>query len=162
MKLAHIAAADENNVIGVAGKLPWSIAEDLKFFRDTTRGHAVIMGRKTFESLGKPLPNRLNVIVTRQTDFEAPGAAVVESLEAAYHYCREQSAQWGELVFIIGGGEIYQQSLKDVSLVYLTRVHSRYKGDAKYPTLNPSEFKEVSRRERKGEPNYTFLTYERR
>ena len=162
MTLAHIVAASENDVIGAAGQLPWSIPEDLKFFRDTTRGHAVIMGRKTFDSLGKPLPNRLNVIVTRQKDFAVPGALVVPTLEDAYAACREHVGQWGELVFIIGGGEIYQQSLKDVDLVYLTRVHLPYPGDAKYPKIDETLFNEISRRKCSGNPSYTFLTYRRK
>lgn len=163
LKFAHIAAAAENDVIGLEGQLPWNIPEDLKFFRDTTRGHAVIMGRKTYESLGKPLPHRLNIVVTRQVGFtSAAGVSVVPSLQAAYEVCRQHQSKWGDLVFIIGGGEIYQQSLKDVTLVYLTRVHGQYNGDAKYPKIDPTEFKEISRRECQGTPNYTFLTYERR
>lgn len=162
MTLAHIVAASENDVIGAAGALPWSIPEDLKFFRDTTRGHAVIMGRKTFDSLGKPLPNRLNVIVTRQPDFQAPGAIVVPTLEAAYEECKKHVGKWGDLVFIIGGGEIYKQSLKDVDLVYLTRIHLPYTGDAKYPQIDESQFNEISRRKCAGNPSYTFLTYRRK
>jgi dihydrofolate reductase len=161
MTLAHIVAAAENNVIGNEGKLPWHIAEDLKFFRDTTRGHVVIMGRKTYETLGKPLPNRLNVIVSRQPGYQADGAVVVESLEAAYAYSREQTAKWGDVVFILGGGEIYKQSLKDVDLIYLTRVRGEYKGDAKYPELDKTKFAEIARRECQGSPSYIFLTYKK-
>jgi len=162
MTLAHIVAASENNVIGAAGLLPWSIPEDLKFFRDTTRGHAVIMGRKTYESLGKPLPNRLNVVVSRQKDYSVPGAIVVATLEEAYAVCKEHVAKWGELVFIIGGGEIYKQSLKDVDLIYLTRIHLPYPGDAKYPELELSKFNEISKRKCAGNPAYTFITYRRK
>lgn len=156
MFLSHIVAASENNVIGAGNQLPWDIPEDMKFFRDKTKGRALIMGRKTYESMGKPLPHRLNVIVTRQKDFSAPGTVVVPSLEAAIEYCSTKTAEYGEEIFIIGGGEIYRQSLDQVQIIYLTRIHREVEGDATYPELDPQKFEEIERRER---PGFTFLTY---
>lgn len=162
MILSHIAAAAENNVIGAGNKLPWDIPEDMKFFRDKTKGRAVIMGRKTYESMGKPLPNRLNVIITRQPAYQAPGAVVVPSIDDALEYCRGKVKEYGDEVFIIGGGEIYRQSMDLIDIIYLTRVHKAVPGDATYPQVDPRQFEEIERRERPGDPAYTFLTYRRK
>lgn len=162
MILSHIAAAAENNVIGADNKLPWDIPEDMKFFREKTKGHAVIMGRKTYESMGKPLPNRLNVIITRQKDYQVPGGVVVASIDDAIEHCRGKVKEYGEEVFIIGGGEIYKQSMNLVDIIYLTRVHKAIPGDARYPAVDPRQFEEIERRERQGDPPYTFLTYRRK
>ena len=159
MILSHIVAASDNNVIGSDNKLPWNIPEDMKFFREKTKGHAVIMGRKTYESMGKPLPNRLNVVITRQSDFHAPGAVIVPSIDAAVEYCQAKIPEYGEEIFIIGGGEIYKQSMALVDIVYLTRIHKSVPGDAKYPAIDPKHFEEIERRERPGDPSYTFFTY---
>ncbi len=159
MILSHIVAASENNVIGAGNKLPWNVPEDMKFFKDKTNGHSIIMGRKTYESMGRPLPNRSNVIISRQKDFHAPGAAVVPTLDAAIEYCQSKIPEYGEEIFIIGGGEIYKQSLALVDIVYLTRIHKTVQGDAKYPAIDPLHFEEVERRERPGNPAYTFFTY---
>ena len=121
--LSHIVAAAENDVIGREGGLPWHIPEDLKFFKDKTLGHAIIMGRKTYESVGRPLPKRLNVIVTRQKDYHPEGTAVFPSLAEAIAYCERESATWGEEIFIAGGGEIFEQSMDMVDKIYLTRIH---------------------------------------
>lgn len=154
-------AVSENNVIGVNNDLPWDIPEDMQFFKDTTKNHAIIMGRKTFDSLGKGLPNRLNIVITRQPGFQAPGAIVVADLQAALDYSYAHPDGLKEEIFIIGGGEIYKQSLPMVDRVYLTRIHQPFTGDVKYPELDPREFREVSRRPREGNPGYTFFLYER-
>ena len=162
MMLAHIVAVAENNVIGNANTLPWNLPEDMKFFREKTKGHAIIMGRKTYESMGKALPHRLNVVVSRQPDFVAPGCVIAANLEAAIDYCRAHSHEWGDEVFIIGGGEIYRQSMMLVDLVYLTRIHQNFAGDTVYPTVNSAQFEEVERRERTEPVSFTFLTYRRK
>jgi dihydrofolate reductase len=162
MILSHIVAASENDIIGADNKLPWNIPEDTRFFKDKTVGHAIIMGRKTYESMGKPLPGRLNVIVTRQKDYAVPGAVVVSSIEEGIEYCKGQTAKYGDEIFIIGGGEIYRQSMPYVNLIYLTRVHQIVKGDATYPKVDVNLFEQIERRERPGTPAYTFLTYKKR
>lgn len=160
MKISHIVAAAENGVIGVDNGLPWNIPEDTKFFRDKTKGHIVIMGRKTYDSMGKALPNRLNIVITRQKGYTLPDAKVVSSLEESIKLAKAELKNWPEEVFIIGGGQIYEESLPITDIVYLTRIHGDYSGSAKYPALDPKKFKEIHRLERKGTPDYTFLTYE--
>lgn len=182
---SHICAVAENNAIGMKGKLPWNIPEDLKFFQQKTKGKALIMGRKTFESLGKPLPHRLNVIITRQkksgfselhtennqmTDGDdpllmkkLPSLIVCSSLKSAMSFCEKPEVlkKYGHEIFIIGGGEIYKQSLPLVKRIYLTRIHRAYPGDAFYPEVSKKKFREVKRQDRKGNPSYSFLTYEK-
>ena len=192
---SHISAVAENNTIGLKGKLPWHIPEDLKFFHKKTVGKALIMGRKTFESLGQPLPHRLHVVVTRQKNFQPKitgmnyiplwtgGVSHIQggsadpltafkkslsviccpSLESAFSFCSQTEVlkKHGTEIFITGGGEIYKQSLPLVQRIYLTRIHRPYKGDAFYPTLPEGMFKEVERGDRKGNPAYSFITYER-
>lgn len=162
MKISHIVAAAQNDVIGVDGELPWSIPEDMKFFRDKTKGHSMVMGRKTWESLGHPLPHRLNVVVTRNKDYKAEGAHVFTDIKEAVEFCKTKTEEWGEEIFIIGGGEIYKQSLDMVDIVYLTRIHKEIKGDAKYPQLDPTQFEEVERRDREEPVPFSFLTYIRK
>ena len=159
--ISHIVAVSENNVIGVNNDLPWDIPEDMQFFKDTTRGHAIIMGRKTFESLGTGLPKRLNVVITRQTGYDAPGAVVVPDLESAIKYCLAHPDGFESEIFIIGGGEIYRESLAIVDRVYLTRIHQSFSGDVKYPELDAKLFREIDRRPRPGAPPYTFFVYDR-
>ncbi|MCB0356929.1 MAG: dihydrofolate reductase [Bdellovibrionales bacterium] len=161
MKLTHIVAAAENGTIGVDGALPWDIPEDMKFFRDTTKGKALIMGRKTFESVGHPLPQRLNVVVTRQPNYKAEGAVVVTSIEEAIDICKKNLDKYGDEVFIIGGGEIYRQSMNLVDRIYLTRIHKVFSGDAKYPEVDEKLFKLVNKSDRSEPLPFTFLTYER-
>lgn len=162
MTISHIVAAAENDVIGVDGELPWDIPEDMRFFREKTKGKALIMGRKTFESVGHPLPHRLNVVITRQPHYTAEGAVVVPSLEEALKVCHEHRQQYGEEIFIIGGGEIFSQSMNIVDVIYLTRIHKTFKGDSLYPKVDLSAFEEVERRERQEPVPFTFLTYSRR
>ncbi len=163
MKLAHIVAVSENNVIGVNNDLPWSIPEDMKFFRDKTKGKALIMGRKTFESVGHPLPNRLNVVVTRQANYsvDAENLVVVPDLDSAINHCEKVQHKYGDEIFIIGGGEIFKQSLPIVDIIYLTRIHKKFDGDVLYPDLPKNQFVEVERRERTEPVPFTFLTYTR-
>jgi dihydrofolate reductase len=162
MILSHIVACSENGVIGKDGCLPWRIPEDLKFFKQMTLGHVVIMGRKTFESLPNALPNRLNVVVTRDKTYEAKGAVTVRNIEQALSLAREHRTMYGNEVFIVGGGEIYQQTLDLVDRIYLTLIHKNFEGDARYPDLVLKDFKEVKRDDRTEPVPFSFLVYERK
>ncbi len=167
--VAHIVAASENNVIGVDGELPWSIPEDMKWFRERTKNRVLIMGRKTFESVGHPLPHRLNIVVTRQTDYGAKlsnipdhsPVKVVGNLSEAMQVARDMAPQYNDEIFIIGGGEIYKQSLDLTDTVFLTRVHKKIEGDAYYPEVPKNQFKETEVRHFDGEPNFSIITYKR-
>ncbi len=136
MIISLIAAASENNVIGAKKDIPWRLPKDTKYFLETTRGHTVIMGRTTFESIGKALPKRVNIVITRQKNYTAPGAIVVHSLEEALAEMPKN-----EEVFIIGGGELYKESLPEADRVYLTRVHTTVAGDTFFPILNKNEWR---------------------
>ena len=165
MVYSHIVAAAKNHVIGNLGLLPWHIPEDLKFFKSKTRGKILVMGRKTFQSLKTPLPHRLHIVVTRKpSGLSVPkGVYLCTSLEAAYRLCEKQDVSlYGQEVFITGGGEVYRQSLYKVKWIYLTRIHRDYEGDASYPLVPESHFKEVQRRDCTGQPPYSFITYQNR
>lgn len=164
MILSHIVAVSANDVIGVNNTLPWDIPEDMKFFRDKTKGKALIMGRKTFESVGHPLPQRLNVVITRQTDYKspAPNVVIVPDLKSAIEYCRGQVSKYGEEIFIIGGGEIFKESMDLVDVIYLTRIHKDYPGDIKYPQVDSKNFDLVEQRDRSEPVPFSFLTYSRK
>ena len=128
--LSIIVAAAQNNAIGKDNELLWRIPDDLKRFKALTMGKTCIMGRKTYESIGRPLPGRKFVIITRQADYQVPGCAVVDSLAAAIQYSVPD-----EETFIIGGGEIYEQSIPLVKKLYLTRVYKDFDGDSFFPAL---------------------------
>lgn len=164
MTLSHIVAVSQNDVIGRNNALPWDIPEDMKFFRDKTKGRALIMGRKTFESVGHPLPHRLNVVVTRNKDFrsEAPNVAVQPDLKSAIEFCRSKVSQYGDEIFIIGGGEIFKESMDIVDVIYLTRIHKEIPGDIFYPKLPPGKFDLVEQRDRTEPVPFSFLTYMRK
>lgn len=158
--ISLIVAAARNGVIGKGNALPWSLPADLKHFKETTAGRTIIMGRKTFESIGRPLPNRRNVVITRQSDYAPEGIEVVDSLQAAAAAVPE-----AEEAFVIGGGEIFRQALPLADRVYLTRVDSDIEGDAYFPELEPADWREVSRREgivdEKNALPHAFLVLER-
>jgi dihydrofolate reductase len=164
MTLSHIVAVSENDVIGVNNTLPWSIPEDMKFFREKTKGKALIMGRKTFESVGHPLPQRLNVVITRQKDYSssAPNVIVQPDLKTAIEYCRGQVSKYGEEIFIIGGGEIFKESMNLVDVIYLTRIHKDFPGDIHYPKVDMGKFTLVEQRDRSEPVPFSFLTYSRK
>lgn len=170
MILSAIAAMSENRVIGVNNELPWSIPEDLKFFRDTTKESIMIMGRKTFDSIKQPLPGRFHIIVTRNPDFkfEHERVAVVQSLDAAIPMAAKMIPPWRDEVFVVGGGEIYQQVLHRLDRIYLTLIHREYKGDAKFPEFeNSGRFTIIEKIERpmipeKGQPAFEFQTWKRK
>lgn len=141
-RISIIAAVGKNLAIGKDGKLLWRISDDLKRFKQLTAGHAIIMGRKTFESIGRALPNRTNIVITRNPDFKADGVLIAGSLEEAI-----QKAGDGE-IFIIGGGEIYSQALPIADKLYLTLVESGVDGDTFFPDWRDNFTKEVFREER--------------
>jgi dihydrofolate reductase len=145
MILSLIAAVAANKVIGKDNKLVWSLPRDMKYFMETTSGHYVITGRKNFESIPekfRPLPNRTNIIVTRQPGYKAQGAIIAHSLEEALQ--RAKSGGESE-VFIIGGGEIYRQSIGLADRIYITEVKGIFSGDTYFPDFNILEWKEISR-----------------
>lgn len=164
MTIAHILAVSSNDVIGVNNELPWDIPEDMKFFRDKTKGKALIMGRKTFESVGHPLPHRLNVVVTRQKNFkaDAPNVVVQPDLDSAIDYCRTKTSLYGDEIFIIGGGEIFRESMNLVDVIYLTRIHQPFAGDIKYPQVDPNKFELVEQRDREAPVPFSFQVFTRR
>ena len=137
MTISLVVAASENNVIGKDNRLLWHLPNDMKFFKNTTWGMPVIMGRKTFESLGKPLTGRTNIVMTRHKDWTANGTRASANIEEALEAAAETDAKE---VFVIGGGEIFKQVLSQASRVYLTRVHVKLEGDAFFPELPPAEW----------------------
>lgn len=141
MKISLIVATSENDVIGKDGSIPWHIPADLKHFKTLTMGHHIIMGRKTYESIGKPLPGRINIILTKNPGYKADGCIVADSLQKAINIAREQK---NSEVFIIGGEEIFKLVLPMADRVYLTRVHEKFDGDAYLPKLDPVKWKQVS------------------
>ncbi|GIV33425.1 MAG: dihydrofolate reductase [Chitinophagales bacterium] len=158
--IALILAVSENQVIGKDNKLPWHLPADMKHFVQLTKGHVVIMGRKTFESLQKPLPDRINLVVTRQHDFHAPGTIICHSLEEALQKAAHYESKD---IFIIGGSEIYRQSLPLADRIYLTRIHHQFEGDTFFPDPDPQQWQIVSRAfhlpDEKNPYPYTFITY---
>jgi dihydrofolate reductase len=134
MIISLIVAAATNNAIGNNNQLLWKLPNDLKFFKNTTWANAIVMGRKTFESLGnKPLPGRLNIVITRQNNWQAPGVSIVHSLDDAIFLAK--SHQYKEL-FVAGGGEIYKEALSRADKIYLTRVHTSIDGDTFFPEID--------------------------
>ncbi|GEQ98614.1 dihydrofolate reductase [Iodidimonas gelatinilytica] len=138
-RLSLIVAAAENGVIGMKGEMPWHLPADLRYFRKITLGHTVLMGRKTYESIGKPLPKRRNIVITRQENWHAEGVEVASSVDEAI-----RMAGSDEEIMVIGGGEIYRQSLPSADRVYLTRVHLEVAGDTYFPELSKDQWREVS------------------
>lgn len=161
-----IAAVAENLVIGKDNDLVWNLPDDMRFFMQTTSGHHVIMGRKNYESIPqkyRPLPNRTNIIITRQKDYTAEGAHVVHSLEDALEIAREN----GEAeAFIIGGGEIYKMGLEVADTMYLTEIHAPFAGDAYFPTWDRAKWQQLKRehhpKDEKHDYAFDFVTYERK
>jgi dihydrofolate reductase len=159
--LALIAAVAANGVIGDRNRLPWRLPEDLRRFRAITTGHAVIMGRKTWESLPAPLPGRQSIVVTRDPDYPAAGADVATTLEQALALVRLPAP-----AFCIGGGELYRVAFPLADLLYLTEIERDYPGDVTFPSYDRDAWREISREPRQGEGpdafTYSFVTRERR
>ena len=157
MIISLIAAIGKNRVIGKNNKLPWKLSADLKRFREITSGKTVIMGRKTFESIGKLLPNRLNIIITRDKNYKIDGCVVVHSAEEAL-----KAADSYKEVMIIGGEQIFKEFLPRASRMYLTLIDGNFEGDAYFPEYNKNEWKEVFREEHKDNSlKYSFVNLEK-
>lgn len=164
MQIVHVVAVAENNVIGRDGGLPWHLSSDLKHFKACTMGKPMIMGRKTFDSIGRPLPGRTSIVVTRDRGYTAEGTTVVQSLDDALALGRSvaQSSGASEIA-IVGGADIYRQTLAMCNRVELTRIHLSPDGDVTYPDLSSTDWREV-RREDHVSPDgigYAFITMER-
>lgn len=161
--ISAIVAMSENHVIGVDNQLPWHLPSDLQHFKSLTTGHPILMGRKTYESIGRPLPNRTNIVITRDASFSAPGCVVVTSIgEAIAHAKAKNSPE----IFIIGGAEVYKQLLPVIQRIYLTVVHDEFEGDAFFPDLDSRVWKQVKREaheaDDKNEFPFSFITLERK
>lgn len=144
--LAIIAAVADNDVIGAAGAMPWRLSTDLKRFKQITMGKPVIVGRKTYESIGRPLPGRTNIVVTRDKGFRAEGARIVDNLEAALDLGRKEAEAAGVDEFmVIGGGELYRQSIGRAERLYITHVHAAPFGDTRFPPIDPTRWRAVSK-----------------
>lgn len=166
MRVSIIVAQASNRVIGRGNKLPWYLPEDLKYFKRVTRGKPIVMGRKTYESIGRPLPERTNIVITRNADWSANGVQVVHSLQAALELAEQQSyIDGGDEVVVIGGADIYAQALPLAQRIYLTQVHADLCGDAHFPALSHRQWHEVAREDFTAvEPNpydYSFTVLER-
>jgi len=159
MKLTAVVAASDNDVIGRGNALPWHLPADLAHFKRLTLGKPILMGRRTFEAIGRPLPGRRNLVLSR-SGFAAPGVETVASLEAA---C-ELVAGEPELM-IVGGAQLYRQALPGIDTIHLTRVHCQLPGDAHLPSLSPDEWREVAREERRADERnahaMSFITLDR-
>ena len=167
MKLAIIVAAASNGVIGTNNQLPWHLPQDLKYFKSVTLGKPVIMGRKTYESIGRPLPGRKNIVVTRNAEWQVDGVLSVNSLERALVEARkalDNSESSATEAMIIGGAEIYRSALPQVDRVYLTRVDVAVEGDAFFPALPEVEWQLVSTLpgDEQAALAHQFLIYERK
>jgi dihydrofolate reductase len=160
--LSHIVAASENNVIGLNNNLPWNLPNDFKYFKNKTWGMPVIMGRKSYESLKKSLPGRINIVVTNKTNWQPGDAFVANNIDNAIEKAKESDAKE---IFIIGGGEIFKQTIDIVSRIYLTRVHAVIDGDTFYPEIKKGQWKLVSEQsfpsDEKHNYSYTFEVWER-
>ncbi|MFN3998169.1 dihydrofolate reductase [Algoriphagus sp.] len=163
MQITLIVAKAKNNVIGKDNQLIWKLSSDLKRFKTLTSGHYILMGRKTFESLGKPLPNRTHLIITRNSDYQVPeGHYAFQSVEEAFIFCNKKDI---EQLFIIGGGQIYEETINMCDCLEITEVEAEPKGDTFFPEINPKIWKEVEREsfpaDEKNEFAFDFVTYEK-
>lgn len=161
MTLSIIAAVSENNIIGGDNNLLWHLPADLKRFKQITSEHHIIMGRKTYESVGKPLPDRTNIIVTTDETYKAEGCIVFNTIKEAIDYAKGQDE-----VFILGGGNIYKQTINIADKMYITRIHENFKGDTYFPVIDKSiwyeELVEAHQPDEKNKYSYTFVNYIRK
>lgn len=165
MIISLIAAVSENNVIGRNNDLPWHLPADMRYFRDTTMGHCVIMGRKNYDSIPlkyRPLDKRINIIVTRQKNFQAVGCIVVSSIEDALNEARKKNEKE---VFIIGGADIFKQTIDIADKIYYTKIHHSFEGDVFFPEIDLSKWKLTSRQDIDADAKnifpFSFCVYER-
>lgn len=162
MKISIIAAVSDNGVIGNDGKLPWNLPADMKHFKEITTGHHIIMGRKTYESIGRPLPNRTNIVLTKNSKIRPKGCSVVNSLDKALNIAKKAGEKE---VMVIGGSEIYKLALPLADKLYLTLVHENFKGDTKFPDYNKREWTEQRlehhNKDIENPYDYSFVSYTR-
>ncbi|MFT5397005.1 MAG: dihydrofolate reductase [Gammaproteobacteria bacterium] len=160
MQLSIIVAMDHNRVIGNKDSLPWHISADLKNFKKITMGKPIVMGRKTHESIGRPLPGRENIIITRDETYQAEGCTVLNCIDEIFEHCKDV-----EEVMITGGSEIYKHTLDQATRLYLTEVHTEIEGDTFFPEFNRAEWSEVSREaytaDEKNDFDYSFVLLEK-
>ena len=165
IRLSILVAMAKNRVIGQNNTLPWHLPADLKHFKSLTMGHTMIMGRKTYESIGKPLPGRTNIIVTKQLNFQAPGTTIVHSIEEALEKSKGSSIANGEC-FIIGGAELYRQTLKFCHRMYITEIQRDFEGDTFFPEFNQNDWQEIARTRHQGDGKaalaYHFVILDRK
>lgn len=158
--ISLIVAMAENRVIGKDNALPWRLPADLQHFRRLTTGHPIIMGRRSYESIGRPLPERTNIVVTRRTDYAAPGCVVADSIDAAI-----SRAEGAKEIFVIGGADIYSQTLRFADRIYLTLVHAQVEGDARFPEFDNALWREASHERHEADVKnpyaYSFITLDR-
>ena len=163
MKISIVVAAAENGVIGKDNQLLWHLPNDLKFFKNTTWGMVVIMGRKTYESVNKPLPGRTNIVITRKPDWKAEGVVTANDLQDALKKAADTNCKEA---FVIGGGEIYKWAFSIADKIYITRVHTTLEGDTFFPAINEAEWTLVSnedfKKDEKHQYDYSFQTWERK
>ncbi|MAE42886.1 type 3 dihydrofolate reductase [Candidatus Woesearchaeota archaeon] len=161
MTISFVVAMGRNKVIGSNNSLPWNMPADMKHFKKLTLGKPIIMGRKTYETIGKPLPNRKNIIITRDQDYKAEGCIVAHSIEESL-----QSAENAEEVMVIGGAQIYKEFLPKANRIYLTIIDHDFEGDTHFPEYNEEEWQEIEREEHKADEenkyDYVFVTLERK
>ncbi|WP_043743651.1 dihydrofolate reductase [Paramagnetospirillum magneticum] len=158
--VALIVAVAANGVIGKDNALPWHIPEDLKWFKENTLGKPVIMGRKTWESIGRPLPKRPNIVVTRQTGWRAEGAHTAHSLDEALALAARLAPEAAELM-VIGGNSLFAEALPGARRLYLTEIARAYEGDTMFPAFERGLWHEVSRRRNEGDPAFDFVILDR-
>jgi len=161
MRLSIIVAMDDNQLIGKDNTLPWNLPADLDYFKRTTTGKTVLMGRKTYESIGRPLPNRRNVIISRNANFKAPGCEVIGAIESALELAKEDDE-----IMIMGGASFYEQMLPSVNRLYITQIEGVYAGDAYFPSFNRDDFVETFREshqpDEKNKHTYHFTILDRK
>ena len=157
MLISLIVAMASNRIIGNRGQIPWKIPGEQKMFKEITMGHSMIMGRKTFEAIGRALPGRTNIVVTRQTDYQAPGCIVVNDLESALDACPPDEDE----AFIIGGGQIYNDSIAMADRIYLTLLPKEVGGDAYFPEFSESDYEIIKSDFIEAVEPYHFYIYER-
>ena len=161
MIISFVVAMGKNKVIGKNNSLPWTMPADMKHFKDLTSGKPVIMGRKTFESIGKPLPKRINIIITRDKDYDAQNCTVVHSIDEAL-----EAAKNATEVMVIGGAQIYKEFLPKANRMYLTIIDADFQGDTYFPKYDVTEWEETAYEEHEKDTenpyDYTFITLERK
>lgn len=163
MIISLLVAASENNVIGKYNKLPWHLPDDLKYFKNLTWGMPILMGRKTYESIGRPLPGRKSIVITRNKDWQQQGIEVVHSIDEAV----EKAKAFGvKEIFVIGGAEIFKTTFPDAKRIFLTRIHHYFDGDTYLPEINETEWTLASSRyceaDQKNSYDHTYQVWERK